>query len=393
MAAAVARGSRHPDLFYWKTTIFSPEVLRLNSVPVFRVEHTPGTYVVTLPRAYHCGFNVGFNVSESVNFALPDWLPVGVASLERYRTAPRRDSTLLHEALVVTAALASAEAADSIAAGRRPADAAAACARTRVALAAELRRLLAQEAKERGALLGSAIRGSSAVEQVALDVLANARAEAWEDGLSSRAELWKCRECRHYGYMSVVRCSCSATRRRHYLCLRHALSRDPPAPPPPPPSKRAKGAASAPVGLPPPPPCKCKPCERELIVRYTPAALRALLARLDPAAAEAEREGWPPAVPAGALERAAAGGSAEGRPVPAVRLLPAAAASRPAGVAPAVAATAASAANGGVPLASRPPAATGAAASCTLRLEPAAAEPKPAVAAAGLSLPIQVESR
>ena len=92
-------------------------MLRLNGVPAFRVEHTPGTYVVTLPRAYHCGFNVGFNVSESVNFALPDWLPLGVASLERYRTSPRRDSTLLHEALVITAALGAAAAAAALAAG------------------------------------------------------------------------------------------------------------------------------------------------------------------------------------------------------------------------------------------------------------------------------------
>ncbi|KOO33961.1 putative lysine-specific demethylase jmj14-like protein [Chrysochromulina tobinii] len=95
---------RHPDLHYWKTCIFSPAVLRAFGVPVYRCVAEPGTFMFTSPAAYHSGFNVGFNVAESVNFAFADWLPVGAACLQRYRSPPTRDTTLLHEALVCTAA-------------------------------------------------------------------------------------------------------------------------------------------------------------------------------------------------------------------------------------------------------------------------------------------------
>jgi hypothetical protein len=308
----LSRG-RHPDLYYWKTTVFSPELLRLNGVPVFRVNQRAGSFVVTLPCAYHSGFNRGFNASESVNFALPAWLPVGAAALERYRTAPRRDSTLLHAALIVNAALAAADAADTRARGEPPADAHAGCARARHALAVELCRLLREEVAERSALLASGVRGCSPLEQSCLDALANLRREPFEDGSSARAEAWRCRECRHVSYAAAVRCACEPARRRNYLCLRHALAVEPAPAAPAANHKKGKAAAAAaaqpPASAAPSPAqparCACAAAERELLVRYSPAQLLALLERLEPAMAAAERGRWPPPLPTGALERAA----------------------------------------------------------------------------------------
>lgn len=64
------------SLLETKTVLYPPADLVRNGVRVFRIEHTPGSFVVTAPRAYHCGFNTGFTVAEAANFALPDWFTV-----------------------------------------------------------------------------------------------------------------------------------------------------------------------------------------------------------------------------------------------------------------------------------------------------------------------------
>ena len=33
--------------------------------------------IVVFPHAYHCGFNHGFNIAESTNFAMPRWVEYG----------------------------------------------------------------------------------------------------------------------------------------------------------------------------------------------------------------------------------------------------------------------------------------------------------------------------
>lgn len=60
-----------------KSFLASPTLLAQSSCkPNTLVQHA-GEFVVTYPRGYHAGFNLGFNCAESVNFALDSWLDVG----------------------------------------------------------------------------------------------------------------------------------------------------------------------------------------------------------------------------------------------------------------------------------------------------------------------------
>ncbi|KAL0051456.1 hypothetical protein WJX82_007798 [Trebouxia sp. C0006] len=89
-----------PDLMYSLVTMVSPINLQARGVPVHRLVHQEGSFVITFPNAYHSGFNTGFNCAEAVNFGPPDWLPHGTDIAEKYR----RDGkaiTLSHDALLV----------------------------------------------------------------------------------------------------------------------------------------------------------------------------------------------------------------------------------------------------------------------------------------------------
>ena len=60
-----------------KSTLMSPAVLAANGVQCCSLRQGPGEFIVTMPRAYHFGFNYGINCAESTNFALKKWLPLG----------------------------------------------------------------------------------------------------------------------------------------------------------------------------------------------------------------------------------------------------------------------------------------------------------------------------
>ncbi|MFT7814238.1 lysine-specific demethylase 5C-like isoform X3 [Arapaima gigas] len=87
-----------PDLLHQLVTIMNPNILMAHGVPVFRTNQCAGEFVITFPRAYHSGFNQGYNFAEAVNFCTADWLPVGRSCIEHYRRL-RRYCVFSHEEL------------------------------------------------------------------------------------------------------------------------------------------------------------------------------------------------------------------------------------------------------------------------------------------------------
>ncbi|KAG7664445.1 uncharacterized protein J8A68_002048 [[Candida] subhashii] len=60
-----------------KTFLVSPALLRKNGIDVNHIIHREGEFIITYPYGYHAGFNYGYNLAESVNFALDDWFEFG----------------------------------------------------------------------------------------------------------------------------------------------------------------------------------------------------------------------------------------------------------------------------------------------------------------------------
>ena len=69
--------SRCPQFLRHKSFLVSPTLLAQSSCrPNHLVQHA-GEFVITFPRGYHAGFNLGLNCAESVNFALDSWIELG----------------------------------------------------------------------------------------------------------------------------------------------------------------------------------------------------------------------------------------------------------------------------------------------------------------------------
>jgi len=65
------------NLLRHKNIMVSPKILLANNVPVNKVVHEQGTFLIFFPHAYYSGFDHGFNMAEGVNFALPRWVEYG----------------------------------------------------------------------------------------------------------------------------------------------------------------------------------------------------------------------------------------------------------------------------------------------------------------------------
>lgn len=89
-----------PDLLQKLVTQLSPSILKSEGVPVYRCVQQAGEFVLTFPRAYHGGFNCGFNCAEAVNVAPVDWLPHGQNATELYQELCRK-TTVSHDKLLL----------------------------------------------------------------------------------------------------------------------------------------------------------------------------------------------------------------------------------------------------------------------------------------------------
>lgn len=93
----------NPDLLFQLVTLLTPDQLKKAGVRVYAADQRAGQFVITFPKAYHAGFNHGFNFNEAVNFAPCDWEPFGLDGAERLQTY-RRQPCFSHDELLWTAA-------------------------------------------------------------------------------------------------------------------------------------------------------------------------------------------------------------------------------------------------------------------------------------------------
>lgn len=60
-----------------KTYLVTPELLRQAGIPYATMVQRPNEFIITFPRGYHMGFNLGYNLAESTNFASQRWIDYG----------------------------------------------------------------------------------------------------------------------------------------------------------------------------------------------------------------------------------------------------------------------------------------------------------------------------
>ena len=66
-----------PAFMRHKNVLFTPYQLRQFNIPFSKATQEEGEFIVLNMGAYHCGFNLGFNCAEAVNFATPEWITTG----------------------------------------------------------------------------------------------------------------------------------------------------------------------------------------------------------------------------------------------------------------------------------------------------------------------------
>ena len=173
---------QQPALLYQLVTMMNPGRLRELGVNVVGCDQRPNEFVITWPKAYHCGFNHGINFNEAVNFALPDWLPQGKDCVLRYKEHAKAP-VFSHNELLITITLFS----DTI--------------KTALWLKDSLAEMVQQETARRDRLRA----------QVPLLVESLVEEDCPE-------EQYQCCICKGFCYLSQMTCSCT----KLVTCIEHA---------------------------------------------------------------------------------------------------------------------------------------------------------------------------
>ncbi|EIW76301.1 hypothetical protein CONPUDRAFT_139698 [Coniophora puteana RWD-64-598 SS2] len=168
-----------PDLLFQLVTLMNPARLTEAGVRVYACNQRAGEFVITFPKAYHAGFNHGFNFNEAVNFALPDWLRLGRDCVERYREH-RKLPVFSHDELLITIT----QQSQSI--------------KTAIWLADSLREMVVRELGERARVRKLGMK----------EVLEEA---------DKPEDQYQCAICKMFCYLSQVTCQC----KKEVVCADH----------------------------------------------------------------------------------------------------------------------------------------------------------------------------
>ncbi|XP_068454053.1 lysine-specific demethylase 5B-B isoform X2 [Clinocottus analis] len=173
-----------PDLLHQLVTIMNPNTLMAHGVPIYRTNQCAGEFVVTFPRAYHSGFNQGFNFAEAVNFCTVDWMPLGRQCVDHYRML-RRYNVFSHDEMVCNMA-SKASTLDVVLAS---------------AVHKDMAAMICEEQKQR-----------ENVKKMGMVLTKEAKFDHLQD------DERQCVRCRTTCYLSAVTCSCSPG---VLVCLHH----------------------------------------------------------------------------------------------------------------------------------------------------------------------------
>ncbi|KAK6150177.1 hypothetical protein DH2020_017702 [Rehmannia glutinosa] len=186
--------------FCWVTQL-SPSVLKSEGVPVYRAVQNSGEFVLTFPRAYHAGFNCGFNCAEAVNVAPIDWLQHGQSAVELY-SVQRHKTSISHDKLLLAAAGRAVRALWQIS-----------------VLKKENRETLRWKSFcGKDGMLTQAIKTRVHLEEKRIEPLRGTRFEKMENDFDLNTER-ECFSCFYDLHLFAACCNCSSNK---FACLKHA---------------------------------------------------------------------------------------------------------------------------------------------------------------------------